>query len=141
IRVCGLGSVRVRGRGDVPDSAVSTAGSGFGAMALLVGCERGWITRDQALARFGSMLGCLEKATCYHGMYPHFMRGDTGATIPFSRKDDGADLVESSLLFQGLLCVRAYFDRDVPEEKRLRERISWLWQEAEWNWFTQAGRT
>ncbi|HEX8782292.1 MAG TPA: hypothetical protein VF764_02910, partial [Steroidobacteraceae bacterium] len=99
------------------------AGSGFGAMAVIVGCERGWVSREQALARLTAMLECLEKATCYHGMYPHFMRGDTGATVPFSRKDDGADLVETSLLFQGLLCVRAYFGRDVPEERRLRERI------------------
>ena len=116
------------------------AGSGFAAMAVIVGCERGWVSREQALARLTAMLECLEKATCYHGMYPHFMRGDSGATVPFSRKDDGADLVESSLLFQGLLCVRAYFDRDVPEERRLRERIDWLWREAEWNWFSQGGR-
>ena len=58
------------------------------------------------------MLDCLERATCYHGLYPHFMHGDTGATKPFSRKDDGADLVETAFLFQGLLCARAYFDRD-----------------------------
>jgi hypothetical protein len=138
--VSGLALDRCQRRGDASDSPVSTAGSGFGAMALLVACERGWVSRDQALARCGMMLDCLEKATCYHGMYPHFMRGDTGATIPFSRKDDGADLVETSLLFQGLLCVRAYFDREIPEEARLRDRITWLWREAEWSWFTQGGR-
>ena len=60
------------------------------------------------------MLDCLEQATRYHGMYPHFMRGDTGATVPFGPRDDGADLVETSFLFQGLLCVRAYFDRAAP---------------------------
>ena len=80
------------------------------------------------------IVDCLEKATCYHGMYPHFMRGDTGATLPFSRKDDGADLVETAFLFQGLLCVRAYFDRDSQEEKRIRDRIGYLWSEAEWDW-------
>jgi hypothetical protein len=136
----GLAFDRRHRRADDPDTPVSIAGSGFGAMAVIVGCERGWVSREQALARLGVMLDCLERATCYHGMYPHFMRGDTGATVPFSRKDDGADLVESSLLFQGLLCVRAYFDRDVPEERRLRERIGWLWREAEWTWFTQGGR-
>jgi hypothetical protein len=73
-------------------------------------------------------------------MYPHFMHGDTGATIPFSRKDDGADLVETSFLFQGLLCARAYFDRDAPDEARLRQRVTYLWHEAEWDWFTQGGR-
>src|SRR5215471_20371263 len=136
----GLAFDRRHRRADDPDTPVSMAGSGFGVMAVIVGCERGWVSREQALARLTVMLECLEKATCYHGMYPHFMRGDTGATVPFSRKDDGADLVETSLLFQGLLCVRAYLDRDTPEEARLRDRISWLWHEAEWDWFTQAGR-
>jgi hypothetical protein len=98
------------------------------------------VTREDAVARLARMLDCLETATCYHGMYPHFMRGDTGATVPFSRKDDGADLVETSFLFQGLLCVRAYFDGEVPEEVRLRARITWLWEEAEWDWYTQGGR-
>jgi len=138
--VSGLARDRCLQRGDSADTPVSIGGSGFGAMALLVACERSWIGRDQALARFGTMLDCLEKATCYHGMYPHFMRGDTGATIPFSRKDDGADLVETSFLFQGLLCVRAYFNRDIPEEARLRDRITWLWRESEWNWYSQGGR-
>ena len=138
--VSGLALDRRHRRTDRVDTPVATGGSGFGVMAIIVACERGWVTREEALARCTAMLDCLEKATCYHGMYPHFMRGDTGATIPFSRKDDGADLVETSLLFQGLLCVRAYFDRDTPHEARLRERISWLWREAEWNWYSRSGR-
>lgn len=137
--VSGLAFDRRRRAAD-QDGPVSIGGSGFGAMALIVGCARGWVTRAEALARFVRMLDCLEKATCYHGMYPHFIRGDTGATVPFSRKDDGADLVETSYLFQGLLCARAYFDRDTPEEVRLRGRITQLWREAEWNWYTQGGR-
>ena len=95
------------------------------------------MTRAEALARLSKSLDCLERATCYHGLYPHFMHGDTGATKPFSRKDDGADLVETAFLFQGLLCARAYFDRDTPEEKRIRDRITYLWSEAEWDWYTQ----
>src|ERR1700745_330536 len=138
--VSGLALDRCHRRTDEPSTPVSIAGSGFAAMAVIVGCERGWVSREQAQARLGAMLDCLEKATCYHGMYPHFMRGDTGATVPFSRKDDGADLVESSLLFQGLLCARAYFDHDTSEEASLRERISGLWREAEWDWYIQGGR-
>ncbi|MBV8306196.1 MAG: beta-glucosidase, partial [Gammaproteobacteria bacterium] len=136
----GLALDRCHRRADPPDTPVSIAGTGFGVMALLVACERAWVSREQALARLALMLDCLEKATCYHGMYPHFLRGDTGATVPFSRKDDGADLVESSLLFQGLLCARAYFDRALPAEQRVRERIDWLWREAEWDWYARDGR-
>ena len=102
---------------DPADDVVATGGSGFGVMALIVACERGWVTRAEAHARLSKSLDCLERATCYHGLYPHFMHGDTGATKPFSRKDDGADLVESAFLFQGLLCARAYFDRDYAGRK------------------------
>jgi hypothetical protein len=138
--VSGLARDRVRLNNDPTDDAVAVGGSGFGAMAIIVACERKWVTRKLAVARISSMLNCLERATCYHGMYPHFMNGRTGATLPFSRKDDGADLVESAFLFQGLLCARAYFDKDEADEKRLRDRIGYLWSEAEWAWYTQGGR-
>ncbi len=138
--VSGLARDRCRRLADPSDDVVAVGGSGFGIMAILAACERGWVTRAQAMTRLSTMLDCLETAKCYHGMYPHFMHGGTGATIPFSRKDDGADLVETSLLFQGLLCARAFFDRAEPEEARLRDRITYLWREAEWDWFTQGGR-
>ena len=119
---------------DPADDAIAIGGSGFGVMVLIVASARQWVTRKQALDRLSLMLDRLEPATCYHGLYPHFMHGDTGATLPFSRKDDGADLVESAFLFQGLLCARAYFDSDTPGDKRLRDRIGYLWSEAEWDW-------
>ncbi len=80
------------------------------------------------------------KARCYHGAFPHFMNGRTGETIPFWRKDDAADLVETSFLFMGLLCARQYFDRDTPAEAAARSLISILWNDVEWNWFTQGGQ-
>ncbi|MBV9289858.1 MAG: beta-glucosidase [Hyphomicrobiales bacterium] len=139
--VSGLARDRVGLSEDPTGEAVAVGGSGFGVMAIIVACEREWVTRREALARIAAMLDCLEKATCYHGLYPHFMNGSTGATLPFTRKDDGADLVETAFLFQGLLCARAYFDRAEPEEERLRRRIAHLWSEAEWDWYTQGGRT
>src|SRR5580700_2673693 len=69
---------RTRGAAD-RDGPVACGASGFGALATIVACERGWVKRVQAVERFGTMLDCLEKATCYHGMYPHFLRGDSGA--------------------------------------------------------------
>jgi hypothetical protein len=138
--VSGLAFDRRTRRAADRDGPVASGASGFAALVLIIACERGWVAREQVLARFAAMLDCLEKATCYHGMYPHFMRGDTGATIPFSRKDDGGDIVETALLLQGLLCARAYFDRAAPAEARLRARITTVWQEAEWDWYTQAER-
>jgi hypothetical protein len=116
---------------------VAIGGSGFGAMTLIVAAERGWVTRGAALERLGRMLDFLLCARCYHGAFPHFMDGRSGATVTFGRKDDGADLVETSFLVMGLLCARQYFDRDTDEERSIRARIDTLWHEVEWSWFTQ----
>jgi hypothetical protein len=119
---------------------VAIGGSGFGVMALIVATERGWVTRAAAFERLDRMLELLMRARCYHGAFPHFMNGRTGETIPFWRKDDAADLVETSFLMMGLLCARQYFDRDTTEEAAVRSRISILWKEVEWSWFTQGGK-
>jgi len=122
------------------DDTVAVGGSGFGVMALIVAAERGWVTRKAALERLGRLLEFFLQARCYHGAYPHFMNGRTGETIAFWRKDDAADLVETSFLMMGLLCARQYFARDTPEEAAARSRISILWNDVEWNWFTQGDR-
>ena len=38
---------------------------------------------------------------------------------PFSKKDDGGDLVETSFLVQGLLSVRQYFNDGNEQEKEI----------------------
>ena len=126
---------------DMPaDDLVTIGGSGMGVMAIIVAVERGWISRDAALERIHLMLDFLFRATCYHGVFAHFINARTGAPIPLSRKDDGGDLVETSFLIMGLLCARQYFDRDTLIEKSLRGRVTGLWEEVEWNWYTQGGR-
>ena len=122
------------------DEPVVTGGTGFGIMALIVAVERGWVAREAALERLGRILDLLMRATCYHGVLPHFLDGSTGATITVFRKDDGGDLVETSFLCMGLLCARQYFDRDAVLEQSLRARVTQLWQEVEWDWYTQGGR-
>ncbi len=119
----------------------ATGGTGFALMAIVVAAERGWITRGQALERLGAMLDVLGRATCYHGALPHFLDGRTGATLPFSHKDDGGDLVETSFLCMGLLTARQYFDRDSPAESRLRQATTWLWEEVEWDWYARGARS
>ena len=109
---------RTSGKRAAIDAQITIGGSGFGAMALIVAAERGWVSRGAALERLGRMLDLLMRARRYHGAYPHFMNGRTGETIPFWSKDDAADIVETSFLMMGLLCARQYFDRDTPEEAR-----------------------
>ena len=120
---------------------VTFGGSGFGVMALIVGIERHFITREQGIERILKILTFLDrKAMHYHGIWPHWMNGTTGETVSFSRKDDGADLVETAFMFEGLLTAHQYFTNDTPEEKRIRSLITKLWREAEWDFFTQGGQ-
>lgn len=119
---------------------VTTGGTGFGVMAIVVGVNRGWIARDTAARFLLRMVRWLSKADSYHGVFPHWYNGETGKTIRFSRKDDGADLVESSFLLQGLLTVRQYFDGDNQTERALRNLINSLWNDVEWDWYTRDGR-
>lgn len=119
---------------------VTTGGTGFGVMAVIVATHRQWIARDTAARFMLKMVKFLLRAESYHGVFPHWLDGATGKTIPFSRKDDGADLVETSLLMQGLLCAHQYFNADNDTEKALRNRIRSLWNDIEWNWFTREGQ-
>ncbi|HET9429620.1 MAG TPA: beta-glucosidase, partial [Chitinophagaceae bacterium] len=110
---------------DYGPEVVTTGGTGFGIMSLIVATERKWIGRDTATKFLLKMVNFLLKADSYHGVFPHWLDGATGKTIPFSRKDDGADLVETSYLFQGLLCAKQYFNADNRVERELRNRINW----------------
>lgn len=124
-----------------PRHVVTTGGTGFGMITIMVGAERGFITREQAAERLLKMVTFLEeKATRYHGIWPHHLRGDTGETLPFAGMDDnGGDIVEAAFLMEGMLTVREYFDQDNDVENELRERITRLWEEAEWSWYRQQG--
>jgi hypothetical protein len=138
--VSGLARERSNENFGYGNEVTTTGGTGFGIMSVIVATERKWITRDTAAKFLLKMVNFLLKSDAYHGVFPHWLNGATGKTIPFSRKDDGADLVETSYLFQGLLCARQYFTGDNRVERELRNRIGWLWEGIEWNWFTQGGQ-
>ena len=131
---CGMARERSHARSR---DIVTSGGSGFGILAILVATQREWITRDQALARLAKIVAFLEKADRFHGAWSHWLDGRSGKARTFAKNDDGADIVETSFLVQGLLAAREYFDRDTADETQLRRRITRLWRDVEWNWFTQ----
>lgn len=115
---------------------VTSGGSGFGIMAIITGIHRNFITRAEGLARMQKIVGFLKtKAQRFHGAFPHWLDGNSGTVIPFSTKDNGADLVETSYLMQGLLTARQYFNSADAAEANLRTDINTLWNEVEWSWF------
>ncbi len=123
-------------------NTVTTGGSGFGIMAILVGVQRNFISKADALTRISTIVDFLtNKVTRYHGAFPHWIDGSTGATIPFSQQDDGGDIVETAYLMQGLLCARQFFNSATDaSEISLRNSINKLYDAVEWNWYRQDGQ-
>ena len=118
------------------DDMIALGASGFGVMAMIVGADRGFVPREAVVERMLKITRFLERADRFHGAWGHFISGRTGHIIPlFQIYDDGADLVETSFMMQGLLAARGYFTRDTPDERELRARISKLWEGVDWDWF------
>jgi hypothetical protein len=116
-------------------NVVTTGGSGFGVMAILAGINQRFITRDEGRKRLQKIVSFLEKADRFHGAWSHWIYGETGKVKPFGRKDNGGDLVETSFMLQGLLCVRQFFKDGNIKEKDLAKRIEILWQEVDFDWY------
>lgn len=120
---------------------VTTGGTGFGIMSILVGIKRNFISRADGLQRINMIVNFLkDKCTRYHGAFAHWINGATGATVPFSQQDNGGDLVETSFLMEGLLCARQYFNTGDANEVTLRNNINTLWNGVQWSWFRNGGQ-
>lgn len=137
-----------RERSDAWDrDTVTTGGSGFGIMAILVGVERGWIDRDQAAVHILKIAAFLDDtALRYHGVWSHWMNGNTGQPIAFDYDSYGnpvicGDLVETSFMIQGLLTAREYFDADNAVENELRSRVTDLYEDVEWDFYRRTSDT
>ncbi|HEV2197445.1 MAG TPA: glucoamylase family protein [Candidatus Acidoferrum sp.] len=118
------------------ENLIALGSSGFGIMALVVGVERGFITREQGVERMLKIVRFLSRADRFHGVWPHYLDGRTGKVIPyFGKYDNGGDLVETAFLMQGLLVARRYFERNTQEETEIRNTITGFWNTVEWDWY------
>jgi hypothetical protein len=116
---------------------VTIGGSGFGVMTIPVGIERGFITRQQGVDRLERIVNFLESADRFHGVWPHWLDGNTGRVIAFSQYDNGGDLIETAFMIQGLLTVRQYLNPSNAQEAAIILTINRLWHEVEWDWYTR----
>ena len=118
-------------------NVVTTGGTGFGIMAIIIGIERQFISRVEGVERLQKMVSFLENADRFHGAWPHWIDGSTGNVIPFSAEDNGGDLVETAFLAQGLICIFSYLKTGSDSEIALANLSDKLVSEIEWNWYTQ----
>jgi predicted esterase len=122
------------------DNFSSIAATGFGLSAYLVGAERGWITRAQAVERVQKTLECLKNlpqgpdasgVAGYRGWFYHFLNTQTGLrykTVELSSIDTG-------LLMAGILSCMTYFDQNNPTEEAIRQTSDFLFRRVEFDWF------
>jgi hypothetical protein len=87
------------------------------------------------MERMEKIVRFLETADRFHGAWPHWWNGETGKVKPFSTKDNGGDLVETSFMIQGLLCVRQYFKEGSERERAVAARIDKLWKDVDFDWY------
>lgn len=139
----GLAAERIHIDGDYPEhdqSTIAIGGSGFGLMAVLVGMERNYISKEQGFERLQKMVNFLEKADRFHGAWPHWLLDENGHVRPFGFDDNGGDLVETSFLLEGLLCVRQYYKDGNEAEKMLAAKIDSMWRGVEFDWYRHGGQ-
>ncbi len=122
---------------ETDENTVTTGGSGFGLMSLIVAMSRGFITEEEGYNRIEKILGFFGSADRFHGAWPHWLDGSTGKVIPFSDEDDGGDIVETSYFAQALIVVYEYYKNGTDEEQALASKANELWKGIEWNWYTQ----
>ncbi len=137
--VSGLARERNNNTSGYGNEVVTTGGSGFGVMAIIVGVDRKFVSRKQGLERISMIVSFLKNRTQkVHGAFSHWLNGATGDIIPFSEKDNGADIVETAYLMQGLLTAKEYFNGSDTSEAALRNGITDLWRNVEWSWFRKS---
>lgn len=84
-----LGRERYHEDNIYPDNdkhVITTGGSGFGLATVLVGVERGFVPRREAVKRLTVMMDFLAKADRHKGAWSHWINGETGKTVPFGKK-------------------------------------------------------
>ncbi|HBG26782.1 MAG: hypothetical protein A2Y10_05520 [Planctomycetes bacterium GWF2_41_51] len=125
---------------------VTTGGTGMGLMTIVVGAERGFVTRAQAAQRVLQIITFLQDtAPRYHGAWPHWMNGTTGAIIPADYVNGvpviASDIIETADMIQGMLVCRQYFDSDDSVETEIRSRATQLYEDVDWEWYRRANET
>ena len=120
-------------------SASSIAAVGFGLSAITVGIDRGWITREEGVARVLATLeffaSCPQgegtSGTCgYRGFFYHFLDMQTGLRAGTNE----LSTIDTALLLGGVLHAGAYFDGSTADEQRIRDLADALNARIEWDW-------
>lgn len=128
-----------------PGAPASIAAVGLALSAYAVGVERGWMTRQAAIARTLATLrffrdaphGPEPDATGHRGFYYHFLDMQTGRRVWKCE----LSTVDTALLMAGVLTAGQYYRADDPDESEIRFLSDWLYRRVDWRWAQNGGAT
>ncbi|WP_440998558.1 glucoamylase family protein [Fodinibius sp. SL11] len=116
----------------------SIASVGFSLGAYVVGVERDWISRREAIQRTLSTLRFFwtseqspaPSATGHKGFYYHFLDMKTG------KRAGKCELstIDTGILLAGMLLAAAFFDRDTKQEQEIRTLADDIYRRVNWKW-------
>lgn len=123
----------------------SIAATGLALPVYLVGVERGWMDREEALKRSlatmrffkDSPQGQERDGTGYKGFYYHYLDMSTGQRAPKCE----LSTVDTAYLVAGVLAAAVYFDRDTSEEEEVRRLADAIYRRIDWDWARNGGAT
>jgi len=113
-------------------AVVSVRESGYAVLSLLVGVERGRLSRQAALSRMSKMVGFLAKAQNRNGFFPPYFDGRTGLPERLAGKVR-YDVAATASIMEALLVARQYFAATNGAETDFRNRVTELWESVQWN--------
>ncbi len=125
---------RERSNDDNPNR-ITSGGTGMGLMAMIIGYERNYAPQSEIKQAILQILNFLDICPVYHGAFSHWYNGATGQTIPFSPKDDGGDIVETSFAAAGLIALKNYFTGNDVESQQIRLLADKIWRKIDWSWY------
>ena len=107
-------------------SPASNAAAGFMLSSLIVGIERGWISKDEAYRRALTTLKSFQKLDEFQGFTYHYFNIDTGSRMWNSE----VSCIDSGLFLAGVITIGEYFKG--TEVGTLSDTI---FRKADWQWF------
>jgi hypothetical protein len=128
-----------------PEWPSNIAVQGLAFASYVIGVERGFWSRDEAVKRTLAALRFLRDspqgrepdATGYRGFYYHFLDMDTGRRA----WDCELSTVDTAFLIAGALAAAEYFQNDDEEESEIRKTVDALYRRIDWAWALDGGST
>ncbi|MGZ9583669.1 glucoamylase family protein [Paenibacillus marinisediminis] len=119
----GYGLIRDRAPGN--PSMSSVASIGYGMSAIVIGAERGYITKEQAEERIlGTLDTMLTKAEQVNGFFYHFLDMDTAQRFGNSE----VSVIDTAIFISGAISAGEYFGEEVKEKaEQLYKNVDWEW--------------